>query len=753
MIVTIILDIDNVPYVCRTFENESIQINRLVASLDNLDSQGTITKQSFRLPLVGDLLQALGDITDPSQKAKVNLNNSIKGRILIDGFPRFEGSFFVTNAVQGVTKEVEMIFQGSETDLKATLSNINMAELFEGQTLPYTFNELKNYFELPYRYIKDNGYLWPLVDYGDEYTFDSNASKGFIEDLFEINFKPAVTLTKCFEMLPINVTTNNINRIMHQAILLHNDKNKIPVLDTSPFDNTGFFSITSDSSLSGGFIDYIPLFDAKTPYNIDNTSIFDLSGKKFVVPVNGNYTFSISGSVDFTTSGGSGGAMFWRLSENSGASVKALFSENIFTDGIKTYSFELSAYYEAGDEVSMAFTSSGVDSLILKDGFKFEVSTAPALNSSSNVDIAANCPELTAWDIFRTVALQCNGQIIANSDGSYEITPWVDWIEEGTDVIVLDDIIEDGVDVQIKPFSVQGAKSVRLGYKDNDDLYSKKYKELTTDRFGDKFIANTGTEFAKNEIKIEVPLSVIPSVPINQSNAVIPKMYDDSFKIIKGKPTLIQTNYIEIEESGKFMDCPFNLKSIFDNSDIEVVHRIPYIGNWSYQEGGYDKLDNNFGQSLSYWRSTGYPYNNLYQQYWRKYIEETYSEQSREIKMNIKLETNQIDGLKFNEKFYYKNTLLRLIKLEGVSLTSQQPASATFMKRFTIYNSDISPFYPTDIINSIVQWADSSDNTDLSPADGSGANQADLEQSAIAYGFFYDSVQDIATQNGQILIT
>jgi len=93
MIVTIILDIDNVPYVCRTFENESIQINRLVASLDNLDSQGTITKQSFRLPLVGDLLQALGDITDPSQKAKVNLNNSIKGRILIDGFPRFEGSF------------------------------------------------------------------------------------------------------------------------------------------------------------------------------------------------------------------------------------------------------------------------------------------------------------------------------------------------------------------------------------------------------------------------------------------------------------------------------------------------------------------------------------------------------------------------------------------------------------------------------------------------------------------------------------
>ena len=118
--------------------------------------------------------------------------------------------------------------------------------------------------------------------------------------------------------------------------------------------------------------------------------------------------------------------------------------------------------------------------------------------------------------------------------------------------------------------------------------------------------------------------------------------------------------------------------------------------------------------------------------------------------MNIKLNRNQIDGLKFNEKFYYKNTLLRLVKLEGISLTSNQPATATFMKRFTVYPSDIATYYPYDVLNSIVQWKRSADNFD--EGDGSGATPS-VEASANVYGFFYDANQDIATQSGQILIT
>jgi hypothetical protein len=293
-----------------------------------------------------------------------------------------------------------------------------------------------------------------------------------------------------------------------------------------------------------------------------------------------------------------------------------------------------------------------------------------------------------------------------------------------------------------------------LAYKENDDFYSKQYKELKNENFGEKFIENTGTELAKNELKIEVPISTIPSVPVDFSQAVIPKMVDSSGNLIVGKPTILQTNY-DVEgtqiTNKAFTNFTFTLKSLFNNSVSAIVTNIPFIGNWRFQNGGYDETDSNFGQSLSYWSSVGYPSQNLYERYWKTYLEETYSEQSREIKMNIKLNRNQIDGLKFNEKFYYKNTLLRLVKLEGISLTSSQPATATFMKRFPIYKNQIAVFYPYNIVSSIVQWKRSSDNVDL--GDANTQPSADVESSAIAYGFFYDSNRNIATQTGQILIT
>jgi hypothetical protein len=756
MVVTIILDIDGVSHVCRTFENESIQINKLVASIDNLGSQGTITRQSFRLPLIGGLLEAIGDVTDPSQSAKVNLNKSIKGRILVDGFERFFGSFFVVNTTKGDSKEVEMIFQGNETDLKATLSNITMAELCDGETLGYNFTTLSAYFTNPHQYQKDNGYLFPVIDYGDKFTYDTSASVGVVVDLFETNFKPAITLQKLFELMPINITVNNMEQIMHQSILLHNSKERIPTTNTSQFNNTGYIERTTDLSASTPFTNYIIPLDGKTVYNSANASIFDISDQadcKYIIPqreYNG-YSFRVDGDIDFTI-----------LSSSNNVALKLLINgveKGVFVaisvaNGITSFSGQINYPFllEPSDEIQLVFTTGNITSVVFKAGFRFSVTRAPSLTSSSLINISANCPELTAWDIFRTVAIQSNAQIISNPDGTYEMTPFNDWIEDNAEVIILDDVIEDGVDVQIKPFSVQGAKSIRLAYKENDDFYSKQYKELTNENFGEKFIENTGTELAKNELKIEVPISTIPSVPVDSSPAVIPKMVDGSLNVIVGKPTLLQSNYDDdgtSTDNESYTTFPFTLKSLF-STDSLFFPSIQFIGNWRQQSGGFTQTDNNFGQSLSYWSNIGYPSQNLYERYWKTYLEETYSEQSREIKMNIKLNRNQIDGLDFNEKFYYKNTLLRLVKLEGISLTSNQPATATFMKRFTIFPTDIATYYPYDVINSIVQWKVSADNSSV--GDGSGETPS-VEASANAYGFFYDSNQDIATQSGQILIT
>ena len=737
MIVTIILDIDGVSHVCRTFENESIQINKVVASIDNLGSQGTVTRQSFRLPLIGGLLDAIGDVTDPSQSAKVNLNKSIKGRILVDGFERFVGSFFVVNTTKGDSKEVEMIFQGNETDLKATLSNITMAELYEGESVLYNYTEIKQYFDAPETYRDANGYIFPLINFGQNWDY-LNISNG----INETDFKVATTFKKAFELMPFNITTNGIDELMNQVIVLHNSKDKSPILNTSTLsyagamDDNANFSYANDTSPK-----VIPFQfqDADNPPNI-----FDLPNNQYVCQVEGTYVFRYS--VNFVVGEASlnfkAFQFFLRRTRNGvdtdygGYWGHANFTRSFQIDEQFTFTDLI-----LGDRISLVIVTF-TDSIIISTRV-FECISSPAVFPTSTINISANCPKLTAWDIFRTIAIQCNAQIISNPDGTYEMTPFNDWIDDNDEVIILDNIIDDGVDVQIKPFSVEGAKSLSLGYKENSDYLSKQYKELTNESFGTKIIANTGTEFAKNELKIELPVSTIPHKNIEFTSCPIPSFTDKDGKIILGSPTILNT-------SSATGNISWTLKSLFSNNSTSY-QSAPFTGNWETITGGFNQTDSNFGQSLSYFSSINYPSKNLYERYWKTYLEETYSEQSREIKMNIKLDRNQIDGLKFNEKFYYKNTLLRLVKLEGISLTSNQPVKATFMKRFKVYPTDIATYYPYDVLNSIVQWKRSSDNADLGDANTQPA--ADVEASAKAYGFFYDSIRNIATQSGQILIT
>ena len=239
-------------------------------------------------------------------------------------------------------------------------------------------------------------------------------------------------------------------------------------------------------------------------------------------------------------------------------------------------------------------------------------------------------------------------------------------------------------------------------------------------------------------------MSSIPHASIPFTNAPIPQLIDRDNKTIVGNAVILQT-------ANGVSNLSWTLKSIFSSS-TKQYSTIPFTGNWGSVVGGFNETDSGFGQSLSFFSSQNYPNNNLYERYWKKYLTETYGEASREINISLKLNVNDVDGWNFNEKFYYKNTLLRLISLKGISLTSKDNyVSATFMKRFTVFKIDIAPFWPYDVLDSIVQWKSSLDNANL--GDGSAADQTDLLNSANAYGFFYDSVKDVATQNGQILIT
>ena len=182
-VVTLRLDIDGQAYFCKTYQNEAIQISRRVTDLENFASQRTITEKTFRVPLTDELIDALGLVSDFTQDAKVNLNKAIEGQVLVNDYPYFTGSFQVfavyTN-LRETLKEVELVFKGNEVSLKQSLEELTMADILEGETVPYTIAEYKSFLNTGSTYVNNSGVFWPLIDYGQRFTTDTSATSGTI---------------------------------------------------------------------------------------------------------------------------------------------------------------------------------------------------------------------------------------------------------------------------------------------------------------------------------------------------------------------------------------------------------------------------------------------------------------------------------------------------------------------------------------------------------------------------------------------
>lgn len=774
-VVTLRLDIDGQAYFCKTYQNESIQISRRVTDLENFSSQRTITEKTFRVPLTDELIDALGLVSDFTQDAKVNLNKAIEGQVLVNDYPYFTGSFQVfavyTN-LRETLKEVELVFKGNEVSLKQSLEELTMADILEGETVPYTIAEYKSFLNTGSTYVNNSGVFWPLIDYGQRFTTDTSATSGTIigngqTAITQLDLKPAVTFKKLFELMPFEITwDSSINDLVeNQGILLHNNESRLANIDTSPRDYTGYMTndaktLTLNSSSSGSVVNSPLIFDNKVVYNQDN---FNLATSQYETPVSGDYIIRVKANVTLTrkigTTSNRWTVRFWVLNTDAG-NVQYLTLRTVFLNAVgdsQNIAFDITytqpdTYRTNNMQVQIQVINSSseqIDITFPQDEFKFEVVQTPGINNTSNIVLSDNAPELNGWEIFSTIAKQCNAIIEQNDLGTYNIIPWQKWIDNLDVNRFLDDKIDDSKTIKITPFSIKGAKSIELSYLANDDLYSQAFLNNQGVANGTFIIRDTGTDATKKKLKVELPVSLPPLSYLDGSGFPIMKLYDDNFETIKGKPVVTFYN------TFWGFNFPFDLEDAA-NDTIPTQQRqfIYYTGYWSISSGvigGYGEKDYSFGTNLAYFAAQGYPNNTLHERFWKQYIQETYSENARQVEMAIDDNIISVEETKFNERYYFKGSQFRLTEFDNYTLTSSEPFKIKLMKRITIENIDIAPFYPYNVIDGVVQWKDSATNLALSPPDGSGANQTDLEASAKAYGFFYDPVQDVAIQRGGIL--
>ena len=773
-VIEIRLDTENGTYICETYESTSIQISRRVQSLEVLEgSQATFTKQSFTLPLQGELLKALGDITDPKSDFNVDIRKSIPGSILISGVTAYEGSYIITGAnfnPNTGAKEVDLIFKGDESSIKSRTNNVLLKDLLADYTIPYNYTEIvKSLVQVGGTTLADVGYIYLLAELGQNFVpADSGLTGTPFNDLTNPfdhdNFKPAINFKYILDAieselgLVISYDTEIEDLVENQILYLHNNEKTYPELDTSPLDGSGEMTVNTYYNVTSNLSTYQKInYQAKSIYSDDN---FNLTNDSFVAPFkmtagDGNL-FKIYNRIRFVgnNSGLGSIACYVFLYVNGvrngmvGSYTDSLTTIGAF-DFYVTIERELSLTLEEGDEVDVrVIARSTFDVTLSYYGVPFDCYfrcvQMSQVQPDSNVLVGANVdPELTVWDCIRHIISQCNG-IVEPTLSGFNIKPWVKWVDEGEDLILDDYGIDSTKDLQFIPTGVTGAKSIELKYAEADDFYSEQVRKKTGQNYGTQLIEDTGSDFATDTFKVELPFAQMIPVPISQSNVSIPKIIDEDGNITKDKM------YVSFF-TGELWDNIVVFKDKNSNAIAPIKH--PVISHWMPIEGGFDGKDMNFGKGISYFAATGYPNNTLYNRFWKRYIQECFSAQAMEVKASIYLPKVIAQGLKLNERIFYNGYTLRFNALENYSINDDEPIDVEMVVRTTVENIDIAPFYPYDVIDSIVQWKDSSNNNTLSPADGSTQTPADVKASCIAYGFFYDSVNNIGIEQGKLIIT
>ena len=765
-VITLRIDIDGESYLLPTYKDSSIQISKRIQSIDAIEStQGTITKQTFRIPLIDEAIEAFGDLTELEVLPKIDIRKSIKGSILVDGFPRFDGSFQIINifsSPQSKLKEIDLIFQGNETNLKSELSKVKLSELLEGELVPYSVAEITQYINDTDNYIS-NGYAFPLIDYGQKFAEDGSGRRIYNSNfpLSQLDFKPAIFMRKIFEMLPIPITVDSSAAdLLKQVIPLHNSESKYPILDTSPSDFTGNLNLASDIDFNDftlvGLVSKVyQTIDFDSVYNY-NQSSFSIGDDNYEAGITGSHAMSCEFNIQFkhntTPANVAYDIRLYEYNTNNliynlgGAAINTTTSFKSYNakrsavvdlERGKRYDVRYSVYAYSGASIGL-----DIDYSILV-GTKFSVDVSPGIKPTSNVDVAKCVPKLTAWDCVKTIIAQCNGILETTEDG-YNIKPWVKWIDEG-EVFNIEDKIDGNSDVEIEPTSVTGAKSIKLTYQEDEDFLNSLYKANENEVYGTASIDDTGTDFTNEVFKIDIPFAPTPMTYIADTNVIIPKLLNDELNTIKAKPRLLFHSDFTPLGSNR-MGGEIALKDLFFATPATINLGLPFVGHWENIEGGYNTRDYNFGTSLNFFASSNFPNNTLYERFWKRYIQETNGYKSRLVKLNLKISQTEFDALKLNEKVYYNNSLFSFIEIDNFDLVNEDVVSCKMVLRNTIENVDIAPYYPYNIINSVVQFKDSSNNSIITTP-----NAADLEESCNAYGYFYDATLNQCVQRGGII--
>jgi hypothetical protein len=751
------------------FENESISQNWKFQDLSNFTAQGAFSRE-FRIPMSDNNIKAIGPLfdTNSEQGAENYFFYKLPAEIRVDTLPIASGYLRVRKVYKQMNRinEVEVAFYAETPDLVRTIGEKKLSDIAALADL----NEAITYANVT---TETADRIWSLCDRAQKWSNDQSSGSRPIRDvnapIYPADLTPAVSwwflLRNIVKEAGFDLVASSLENILNDywmpfcntpQLWIDGDINQyfFRAYNATPF----VFSTSSDPQVgSGPFVTYNLLTEV-----FDNNGDFTAGTGTYTVPGAGTYTFA--GQFGFQTIAESNVIFSQRvnIAININGVRTVIFQPNVGTN-LTFFSFTYSVYLASGDivkfelqPVSRNFSTVSVGPQGAEGpGFWINIGTATIqiptssgeLNSSyialtnivldtgQIISYSLNAPNMRQIDFVNDVVKMHNCAIIPsrivpnqiaiipqnNYLGTGDVVDWTSKLDISKDVV-----ISSTVDIQKATF--------QFTYTAGEDAYSKLYRDagrVYGDFKAEGYTINPSTapsDFAIGDQKISLVTRSAPAAMLPGSAAPIQCFYNDNIEFVAPGPrALFYAGIVEV-----------NLYNDVTNSASPIT-LVPILNHYSDAYPNVKDFDLNWAPETPPHVQTvqANPYNNLFNLYWRNYMNEIYSPEGRIMEAFFALDLKDILTFSFADKIWIQDSYWRILEISDYKVGLQESTKVKLIK-FLDQINDCSSTPVGITTNGEVQF-----ESDGTPVEST-------EDCCSRYGYFWDESNGVcwAFNNG-----
>jgi hypothetical protein len=631
------------------YGDESISLDYNVADLRDPGVVFSPISQNFTIPATDANNTFFKHYYDVSVSGGFNVYAKQDVSLFADGVNLLDGYLQLLNVaiVDGVVTQYEVLVAGSVGGIARSLGEKELNELgFDDLNHAYTWTNIYDSWTTPI---------------GDAIVYGMVDKEGFATDSV---FKPQSILTPLSEadFYPHILVKNLIRRIFLSAGYSINPTDfwesgyldKLYMLLWSPDTLTSSDDVVNGRlfSASKNTNTDIPNGNAVAPLKLtfnteayDPGGNFDLTTEAYTAPVQGSYTFNLSGEIL--------DAYNFRIATY----INGVYGNTYWVSASTTYSLNFTLFLNAGVTVELyaayngAMGVTGVSKTL--KAYTWTCTNAPITPFGATLQVAEMMPKIKQRDFLAGFAKLFNLVVIPDTPNSVNIYDYQTWIADG---VVQDWTrkIDISKPVVVQPTTDLQGRAINFNFAAGESIIETAFQNSFGYPHGSLRVADTGNEFAQGDFTVEVPfVSSMYNRLNNAAGIEVLQLFDLEGKAIGSEPRLMW--YHGVAGAPQYY--------VYDtvSPSIQVVAEYPKFG--VYTKGLADNICLSFGQTVL--DNVVPPFNNLFTKFWTTYVTEIYASDAVMVTAQAVLEPIEVYSLQLNTQVYFDGEYWRINKIAG----------------------------------------------------------------------------------------